>query len=94
MTQHIPAETFPPGDFLKEELEARGWSQAEFAEIIGRNPATVNRIILGKAKITPEMAYLLEKALNIAAEYWLNLESIYQLAKVRREENERLRRNL
>jgi HTH-type transcriptional regulator/antitoxin HigA len=23
------AEVFPPGEFLKEELEARGWSQVE-----------------------------------------------------------------
>ena len=30
------AEIFSPGEFLREELEARGWSQTELAEIIGR----------------------------------------------------------
>ena len=29
------AVAVPPGDILKEELGARGWSQVEFAEIIG-----------------------------------------------------------
>jgi HTH-type transcriptional regulator / antitoxin HigA len=27
-----------PGEILKEELEARGWSQVEFAEILGVSP--------------------------------------------------------
>ena len=31
------AEVFSPGEHLREELEARGWTQEEFAEIIGRS---------------------------------------------------------
>ena len=33
MTTRIPAEVFPPGDFLREELEARGWTQADLARL-------------------------------------------------------------
>ena len=32
------AEVFPPGEFIREEIEARGWSQVELAEILGGLP--------------------------------------------------------
>ena len=79
MNERIPAEVFPPGDFLREELEARGWSQSEFAEIIGRPIKTVNEIIAGKRRITPTTAKELEAALGISARSWMNHETIYQL---------------
>ena len=30
------AEAFPVGEYIEEELEARGWSQADFADILKR----------------------------------------------------------
>src|SRR5208337_1785509 len=36
---------FPPGDFIREELEARGWTQRDLAEIIGRPVQTVSAIV-------------------------------------------------
>jgi HTH-type transcriptional regulator / antitoxin HigA len=76
------AETFPPGEFLQEELEARGWSQTELAEIMGRPARLINEIIAGKRAITPETAVQLGDSLGTGAEVWLNLESLYQLSKV------------
>lgn len=81
------AEVFPPGEFLKDELEARGWSQTEFAEIIGRPVRLVNEIIAGKKSVTPETAIQLEASLGTSAEMWMNLESQYQLSKVRHDHN-------
>jgi len=81
------AEVFPPGEFLKDELEARNWSQVEFASIIGRPVRTVNEIIAGKRSITPETALQLEASLGTSAELWMNLESQYQLSKVRQPQN-------
>ncbi|MCX5771622.1 MAG: helix-turn-helix domain-containing protein [Candidatus Hydrogenedentes bacterium] len=80
MSVRIPAETFAPGEYLKDELEARGWSQIDFAHIIGRDPKTVNMILSGKMRITEDTAKLLEAALDLDAQYWLNLESAYRLA--------------
>ena len=40
-----PAEAFPVGEYLVEELEERGWTQAEFAEILGRPPQFVSEIM-------------------------------------------------
>ena len=79
MTERIPAEVFPPGEFLADELEARSWTQVEFAEIIQRPTKLVNEIIAGKKSITPETARGFAAALGTSPQYWLNLETAYQL---------------
>jgi HTH-type transcriptional regulator/antitoxin HigA len=76
------AETFPPGDFLREEIEARGWTQAKLAEVLGRPLQTVNAIINGKKAVTPQTAVELAAALGTSAELWMNLEQAYQLSRV------------
>ena len=81
MGERIPAEVFPPGEVIKEELDARGWSQAELAEIMGRPPRVVSEIITGKRAITPETAKGLGAALGTGATFWINLEGSYQLSK-------------
>ena len=77
-----PAEVFPPGDFIRDELEARGWTQADLAKIMGRPLSLVNLIISGKRGITAETACELSNAFDTSAEFWLNLESAYKLSKV------------
>ncbi|MFM0481040.1 HigA family addiction module antitoxin [Paraburkholderia strydomiana] len=83
MNPRIPAEVFPPGEFLREELEAREWSQQELADILDRPPRLISEVIAGKRAITPETARGLSEAFGTSAEYWMNLESQYQLSKVR-----------
>lgn len=83
MNARIPAEVFPPGEFLKDELEARNWTQVEFAEIIGKDTRLVYEVVNGKRAITPETAIVFGEALGTSPELWLNLESQYQLSKVR-----------
>ena len=84
-----PAETVTPGDILKEELAARGWTQKVFADIIGKPLQSVNEIIRGKKSITPETAKLLGAALGTSAELWLNLDANYRLKSTRLDERER-----
>lgn len=79
MPEFSPAEAFPPGEYLRDELEERGWSQVEFAQILGRPVRTVNQILNGKRAITPETAKELSAALGTSAEFWLNLETAYRL---------------
>jgi len=80
MAEFTPAEVFPPGEFIREELAARGWTQKDFAEILGRPLAAVNQIIQGKRAITPRTAKELGAAFDTSAELWLNLESSYRLS--------------
>lgn len=80
-TRQRIAEAFPPGDFLKEELEARGWNQADLAEIIDRSPRLVNEIASGSRGISIDTAEALAEAFNTSAAYWLNLQQAYDLWK-------------
>ncbi|HRK94959.1 MAG TPA: HigA family addiction module antitoxin [Rhodospirillales bacterium] len=82
MRDRIPAEVFPPGEFLNDELKERGWTQTEFAEIIGRPPRVVNEVIAGKRSITAATARDIATALGTSAQLWMNLETAYQLSKV------------
>lgn len=88
MNDRVPAEVFAPGEFLKEELDARGWSQIELAEVLSRPPRLISEIIAGKRAITPETAKGLSAAFGQSAQYWMNLETAYQLSKARIEERE------
>lgn len=76
------AEVFAPGEFLRDELEARGWTQAELGVIMGRPTRLINEIIAGIRGITPETALQLASALGTSPDFWMNLESQYQLSKV------------
>lgn len=92
MTERIPAEVFPPGEFIREELEARGWNQNDLAEILGSYPRLVSEIITGKRAITPETAKKLAAAFGTSAQLWMNLESTYRLWRVRSQEGAIARR--
>lgn len=75
------AEAFPAGGYLADELDERGWSQAEFAEILGRPAQFVSEIVSGKKEITRESAAQIGAALGTSAELWLNLQDSYYLWK-------------
>lgn len=72
------AKAFPPGDFIKEELEARGWTQQSLAEIMGRQTSVVSAIVNGKRAISLDIANELSSAFGTSADYWVNLEKSYQ----------------
>lgn len=83
MSVRVPAEVFPPGEFLREELEARDWSQQELADILDRPARLICELISGKRAVTPETARGLGDAFGMSPDYWMNLESQYQLSKVK-----------
>lgn len=83
MTMRRPAEVLPPGETLRDELEARGWTQADLAEVLGRSEGLVSDLVAGKRGITAETAQGLAAAFGMSAEFWMNLDAAYQLSKVR-----------
>ena len=74
-----PAEVFPPGEFVREELAARGWTQATLAAVINRPIQVVNMIIRGKKRITARTAHELAAAFGASPELWMNLQSAWDL---------------
>jgi HTH-type transcriptional regulator/antitoxin HigA len=83
MAERQVAEVFPPGELIKEEIEARGWTQIDLAEIIGKSARLVNEVIAGKRAVTPDTARALADAFGTSAQFWMNLESSYQLSKLK-----------
>lgn len=75
------AEVFPPGEYLRDELRERGWTQQEFAEIIGKSFKQVNEVLSGRAALTASMAKAIAAALGTSAEVWLGLETAYRLSQ-------------
>lgn len=85
MAEHNAADVFPPGEYIRDELEAREWTQTTLAAIMGRPVQTVNEIVNGKKRITPQTAQELARAFGTSAEFWMNLEASYRLALAKSE---------
>lgn len=77
--QLIPARAVPPGQILSRELEARGWTQKDLAQIMGRPEQVVSEIVRAKKQITSETALELADALGGSPQLWMNLEANYRL---------------
>jgi HTH-type transcriptional regulator/antitoxin HigA len=77
MTEFTPAEVFHPGEYLRDELEARGWKDTELAERT-RLPVSLLRFIMReKASITPDTAYAISEAFGQSANLWMHLQETY-----------------
>jgi HTH-type transcriptional regulator/antitoxin HigA len=79
MDTNAVAEVFPPGEFIKEELDARGWTQDDLADILSRHRATISAIVNGKRELSADIARDLGTAFGTSAQYWMNLETSYRL---------------
>ena len=82
MPKRMVAEAFPPGEFIQEELEARGWTQADLAYIMGRPPRVVSEVVAGKRSVSPQTANELGEAFGTEPQFWLNLEASYRLHRL------------
>lgn len=79
----VPKNRIPthPGEILLEEfLSPLGITQVQLAAHIGVPVQRVNEIVRGKRGITPETAWLLGQALGTTPQFWVNLQSNYELA--------------
>ena len=73
-----------PGVFIREELEARGWDQVDLAYILGMSPQQLSPLLNGKRDITVDMATALGDAFAVPAEFFANLQKLYDLNKAKR----------
>lgn len=78
----LPTEL--PGEFITEELDARGMTQADLAFVLGWDTGQLNRLLKGKTSITPDTANLLSDALDMPAEFFMNLQQMYDLSRAKK----------
>ena len=69
-----------PGEILREEfLEQMGISQYRLAKDISVPPRRINEIVHGKRSITADTALRLGRFFNMSPQFWLNLQTRYDL---------------
>ncbi len=84
-----------PGEVLSEEfLKPMRVSQNRLALNIGVPPRRINEIVLGKRRITADTALRLAKFFGTSAEFWLGLQSQFDLDVKTEELGERLEREV
>ena len=82
----IPKHRIPshPGEILMEEfLRPAGVTQSRLAEHLGIPVQRVNEIVKGKRGITAETAWLLSESFGTSPQFWINLQTNYDLAVAR-----------
>lgn len=79
-TQYMDQVVRSPGEFIRDELEVRKWTQDDLARILKRPLPTINQIVQGKRAILPEMAIELGAAFGTDPEVWMQREATYRLA--------------
>ena len=83
----IPIRRKPtsPGEILREEfLVPLQITQKQLADHVGCDLKVVNRIVNGKAQVTPKMAVKFGAAFNTSPDFWLNAQNavdIYQASR-------------
>jgi len=73
-----------PGEHLAGELEALGMSAAELARKLAVPTNRVTQILNGTRAITGDTALRLAHFFGTSAEFWLNLQSLYELRIARK----------
>lgn len=71
-----------PGIFLAEILEETEMSQAELARRIGVSRMCISHIVNEKRPVTAEIACLIGKVFGQTPQYWMNLQTNYDLKKL------------
>ncbi len=79
-----PENPTHPGEVLREELEERGITQTKLAAQIGVAVSLLNELVNGKRDFTIEYSLLLEAALGIDADFWMNMQMAYNKNKAKR----------
>jgi len=84
-----------PGEILAEEfLKPMGISQYRLARDIGVPPRRINEIVKGERAITADTALRLGRYFRMAPQFWLNLQTHYDLEREQARLGRRLEREV
>jgi HTH-type transcriptional regulator/antitoxin HigA len=79
----VPFIASHPGSLILDEIQFRKISQTDLAARMGVQKSLLNELIKGKRAVSADVALLLEQILEIPAEYWMKLQSQYELDRAR-----------
>lgn len=73
-------ETISPGQFLREKIEGKGWTQSDLAYAIGTKPSAINQILADKRSVSHNMARALGVALDFDPIWIAKVQAEWDLA--------------
>ena len=78
MIDRIPAEGFPVGEYIVEEIKERHWSIKRLAELSGIDKRHLQDIIAGRVRVDAISAERLGNTLGTSAIMWINLDMAHR----------------
>jgi addiction module HigA family antidote len=84
-----------PGETIKEDyLVPLGMSVNRLAEALGIGASRLNEIVRGRRGVTADTALRLARYFGTSAEFWLNLQSLYDLRMTEHKARARIEREV
>jgi len=68
-----------PGEILADELEEIGLTAKKLADVIEVPPNRLYQLLAGKRNVTADTALRLSQYFGMSADFWMNLQSAYEL---------------
>jgi addiction module HigA family antidote len=87
----MPIAAIHPGEQLADELRELGMSASELARNLQVPPNRITAILNGQRSITGDTALRLAHFFGTSAQFWLNLQSIYDLRVAEQSAGETIR---
>lgn len=81
-----------PGEILAHELEETGLSAKKLADVIEVPPNRLYQLIAGKRSMTADTALRLGQYFGMSADFWMNLQSAYELDLARQQHGKEIKR--
>ena len=81
-----------PGEILGDELKEIGLSAKTLADVIEVPPNRLYQILAGKRNVTADTALRLSQYFGMSADFWMNLQSAYELDLARQQVGKAIQR--
>lgn len=81
-----------PGEVLADELEEIGLTAKKLADVLKVPPNRLYQILAGKRNMTADTSLRLARYFGMSADFWMNLQSAYELDLARRQSGKAIQR--
>jgi addiction module HigA family antidote len=81
-----------PGEILADELQEINLTAKKLADLIQVPPNRLYQILTGKRSMTADTALRLSQYFGMSADFWMNLQSAYELDVARRQNGKAIQR--
>lgn len=75
--KRLPAEVFPPSEYIRDMIEELCWSYQQFAIMAELKLPEATELADGEISVTPRRALALGKAFGTSATLWYRLQRSY-----------------